>query len=404
VITQISETEAEARRPLTATSFDRGALTVETITDVERFDALRDEWNELLESSPSDCLFLTWEWLSTWWRYFSGARRLRLILVRQGSELIAIAPLCVSPRRIRRLIPFRVLEFLGTGSVGSDYLDVIVRAGREREASSALADGLARQQLMLNFAQVIRGSSTVAAVADELAARGYTLNERAGDVCPFIRLRGRTWQSYLAGLDSKHRSNFTRRQRALDKRADTRLTRVKSEAERGPALRSLVQLHQLRWQRRGGSDALHTSALRAFHNAFTALALRRDWLRLFVLQVGDRPVAALYGFSYRGKFLFYQTGFDPEYKSHGVGQVTVGSVIKHAFEEEADEFDFLHGDESYKFDWTTTVRPLARLELYRPGLPGQWQRAVAEMGRRVRGAGRRLLPRPWVLRMLGGGQ
>jgi CelD/BcsL family acetyltransferase involved in cellulose biosynthesis len=379
-----------------------GAVTVETITDVSRFDALRDEWNALLEASATDCLFLTWEWLSTWWRHLSGARRLRLILVRQAGELIAIAPLCVSPPRIRRLIPFRILEFLGTGSIGSDYLDMIVKEGREAEAIGALADRLAKERFVLDLAQIDRRSSLAALVGERLTTRGWTLIERVGDVCPFIPLAGRTWEAYLASLHGKHRSNFTRRDRALAERADTRLARVKSEGEREPALQAMIQLHQQRWQDRGGSDALHTSGLLAFHDEFTRLALARDWLRLFVLHVAEKPVAALYGFSYRGKFLFYQTGFDPEYSRHGVGQVTVGRVIKDAFGEGLGEFDFLHGDESYKFDWTKTVRQLARLELYGPGLRGWVQRAVAELGRRLRGIARRVLPRPLVLRLVGG--
>lgn len=379
------------------------SVTVETITDVSRFDALRGEWNELLAASAADCLFLTWEWLSTWWRHLSGARRLHLILVREAGELIAIAPLCVRPPRIRRLIPFRVVEFLGTGSIGSDYLDVIVRDGREPEAIGALADRLAAERFVLDLAQVDRRSSLAARVGERLTARGWTRIERLGDVCPFIPLAGRTWETYLAALHGKHRSNFTRRHRALEERPDTRLALVTSETERGPALRAMIGLHRQRWQHRGGSDALHTSELLAFHDEFTKLALARDWLRLFILHVAGKPVAALYGFRYRDKFLFYQTGFDPEYSRQGVGQVTVGRVIKHAFEEGLGEFDFLHGDESYKFDWTKTVRQLARFELYGPGLRGRVQRTIAELGRRVRAIARRALPRHLVFRLVGGG-
>lgn len=380
-----------------------GGVTVETVTDVSRFDDLREEWNALLATSAADCLFLTWEWLSTWWRHLSGARRLHLILVRAAGELIAIAPLCVRPPRIRRLIPFRVVEFLGTGSIGSDYLDVIVKQGREAEAIAALAERLAGERFVLDLAQIDRRSSLAARVAERLTARGWTRIERPGDVCPFIPLAGRTWEAYLATLHGKHRSNFTRRHRALEERSDTRFALVTSETERGPALQAMIGLHQQRWQHRGGSDALYTSELLAFHDEFTRLALAREWLRLFILHVGGKPVAALYGFSYRDKFLFYQTGFDPDYSRHGVGQVTVGRVIKHALGEGLGEFDFLHGDESYKFDWTKTVRQLGRLELYGPGLRGRAQRTTAELGRRARAIARRALPRHVVLRLVGGG-
>src|ERR1019366_3006589 len=54
-------------------------ISVERIADVPGFEALRDEWGELLESSDADCLFLTWEWLSTWWKHLAGDRRLAIL-------------------------------------------------------------------------------------------------------------------------------------------------------------------------------------------------------------------------------------------------------------------------------------------------------------------------------------
>ena len=49
-------------------------LTIVPVENPEGFRGLQEEWNELLESSTSNCLFLTWEWLYTWWRHLSGRR------------------------------------------------------------------------------------------------------------------------------------------------------------------------------------------------------------------------------------------------------------------------------------------------------------------------------------------
>ena len=79
------------------------------------------------------------------------------------------------------------------------------------------------------------------------------------------------------------------------------------------------------------------------------------------------PVAALYGFFYQRVFYFYQSGYDPRYRKHSVGLVTMGLAIKSAIEDGAEEYDMLHGDESYKFQWAKDVRELEHLELYRAG-------------------------------------
>src|SRR5204863_6829424 len=95
---------------------------IEIIRDTAAFARLQSEWTELLGSARADCLFLTWEWLHTWWAHLAEERQLFIVTVRHDSKLIAIAPLSIATA----WPSVRVLEFLGTGSVGSDYLDFIV--------------------------------------------------------------------------------------------------------------------------------------------------------------------------------------------------------------------------------------------------------------------------------------
>jgi CelD/BcsL family acetyltransferase involved in cellulose biosynthesis len=367
-------------------------IRIETIADVEGFHALRAEWTELLESSSSNCIFLTWEWLSTWWKHLGGGRQLHLIAVRQGRELIGLVPFMVNPPRPGRLVPCRTIQFLGSGSVGSDYLDVIVRTGREAEALGALGRHLAAQGLMLDLAQVKRQSAAAVLLAADLEQHGWRVSEQAGDACPFIDLTGHTWASYLASLDARHRYNVRHRLDSLTKRFAMRFERVESEEQRRDALAALVQLHMHRWSARGGSTALYAESLVAFHEEFSRLALRRGWLRLYVMRLDERPVAALYGFRYGRAFCFYQTGFDPAYGRHGVGQVTVGLTIKDAIEEGAGEYDMLHGEEHYKFDWAGQVRELGRIEVYPPSAQGWLCRRGVQLDRAARRAARRLLP------------
>lgn len=366
---------------------------IEKITDVGGFHALRPEWTELLESSSSDCVFLTWEWLSTWWKHLAGPRRLDVIAVRQGGELIGLAPLVVTPPRLGRLVPFRTGEFLGGGNVGSDYLDVIVRKGREEEVLGALAAQLGREGLMLDLIRVNRRSAAAMLLAGHLEPRGWRVVESPADVCPFIDLAGHTWASYLASFDARHRYNVKNRLDRLVKQFNMRVERVQSEEQRGDALATLVALHRERWSARGGSTALDAANLVAFHEDFSRLALERGWLRLYVMRLGEKPVAALYGFRYGHAFCFYQTGFDPAYSRHGVGQVMLGLSIKDAIEDGASEYDMLHGDERYKFDWTHQVRELGRLELYPPSARGWLCRRGVALDRAARRTARRLLPR-----------
>jgi CelD/BcsL family acetyltransferase involved in cellulose biosynthesis len=366
---------------------------IERIAEVEGFRRLHSEWNELLRTSSSDSLFLTWEWMFTWWKHLGGRRRLSILAVRSAGQLIAIAPLALRPPDYGGLRPFSVLEFMGKGFAGSDYLDVIVRPGREQDALQALADDLERGQVMLELSQVRRGSSLALDLAGRIEGRGWGLSEVGTAVCPYIDLSGRTWVSYLDGLGPAHRANLKRRLRNLTRSSGLLFTRAENEEERREFLGQLIRLHDLRREELGGSEAFHTPGLRAFHEEFSALALGRGWLRLFLLSLDRIPAAALYGFRYGRTFYFYQSGFDPAYGKQSVGLVAMGLTIRKALEEGAAEFDLLHGDEGYKSLWARQRREIGRIEIYPPRARGALQRNVIDFGRGVRRLARRVIPR-----------
>lgn len=366
---------------------------VEVIDREDGFLALREEWDDLLQASAADGVFLTWEWLHTWWRCLSAGRTLSLLTVRSGEHLLAIAPFA---RRAPTLSPFRPLstvELLGSDDVGSDYLDVIARRGTEEAVASALAERLAEDRLMLDLPRLPAIGAVACRVAERLEQAGWSSARRQPDVCPVITLTGRTFESYLLSLGSEHRYNFRRRRRSLSKAHKVRFAAVESDAERRHALGLLISLHNQRWEVRGGSTAFHSPELLRFHDEVTSALLKRGWLRLFVLWLDDTPAAVLYGVSYRGTFSFYQSGFDPAYSRQSVGLVTMGLAIERACEEQIGVYDFLHGHEAYKSLWTRERRDLIRLEVYPPHTRGLLYRATAEARRLAGRLARRVLDR-----------
>src|SRR5204863_6928382 len=113
----------------------------------DALDALAPRWNALLERSGSDAIFLTWEWISTWWKVFGRRFALLLLTAEDGNgELIGIAPTMVGPRRSASGLTFRALMLIGQrADTFAEYLDFIVERGREAEVTSAFCDFLHRE-------------------------------------------------------------------------------------------------------------------------------------------------------------------------------------------------------------------------------------------------------------------
>jgi CelD/BcsL family acetyltransferase involved in cellulose biosynthesis len=370
---------------------------VDSLTAVERidglpgFEALRDEWHELLKASDSDCLFLTWEWLHTWWKHLAGNRQLSILTVRCGGRLDGLAPFALRPSSLLGRRPLPVLEFLGNGFVGSDYLDLIVRRGCEAVVRQTFVSALAKERMVIDWTQLRRGSCFAAAVASDLGQGDWSVGESVTNVCPFIALSGLSWEAYLSTLGAEQRYNFNRKWKRLNRDYRVEFEQVSGEDQCRESVDLTIDLHNLRWRERGGSDAFHTPGLVAFHHEFSQLALKRGWLRLNVLRLNEKPAACLYGFLYGSTFYFYQSGFDLTYLKQSVGLVSMGLGIKSAIEEGAKEYDLLHGNEEYKSHWSRESRELSRLELYPPGGMGQICRRAVTLERASRRVARRVL-------------
>ncbi len=359
---------------------------VDLITDADGFAGMAPQWNELLHASVADCPFLTAEWLGAWWRCLSGARTLQLFTVHQGGRLIAIAPFMLARGPFGM---FSRLEFLGTGCAGSDYLDVIVRSGYERDGLQAIGAAMRSHNRTLRLTHATY-TSLASQLAGQLVNDGWTAKIAQAGVCPFVTLAGHTWDSYLASLGTAHRANFRRRLRTLAQRFDLCFEIVASEPERRDALATLVRFHEQRFGPRG-STAFLNPAVRLFQADATRRALANGWLRMYVLRLDGVPAAVMYGFAYNGRFYFYQHGFDRQHERSSVGLVLMGLTIKAALEEGAREFDMLWGTEPYKSLWARNRRLLAQFQVFPPHVAGVVHRRTVDAERTVRTFARRIL-------------
>lgn len=366
---------------------------VTAIRDVDSAERLVPEWTELVEDSDQDCLFLTPEWMLAWWRHFERPGwTLHLVTVRRNGRLLGLAPLCSRPSHLSYLAMFSVTQFLASGLVGSDYLDVILRRGEEASVQRALSGYLASIQPLLTLSHLPALSPGFDGVKQRLEAAGWHTQTCLVETCPYIDLCGHDWESYLDTLSASHRYNLHRRLKQLRRDGTLTFDAVEKEDHRRQALADLLRLHRLSWHGRGGSDAMQTNQEQAFHETITQTALARGWLRLFLLKLDGRPIAGLYGFRRGPRFYFYQSGFDPAWRHRSVGLVTMGLAIQEALAEGAEEFDLLHGTESYKFHWAKHTRDLIKIRLLPPSWRGRVARSIAGAEEGAKRLARRCVP------------
>jgi CelD/BcsL family acetyltransferase involved in cellulose biosynthesis len=305
------------------------------------------EWNALLNQSITDTPFLRHEYQSAWWQHRGGGEwknaQLLLVSAREGDALVGIAPLFIAEYENQPTL-------LLNGSIEiSDYLDVIVRKDDHAKFLTGLLDFLAStlpdNWSALDWYNLPDTSPTLAALQTEAAARGWTHLEEIYRPTPRIALNG-SFDDYLAKIDKKQRHEIRRKmRRAAESELNVRFVLVDKSADIEPELNTFFDLmvHDP-----NKANFLHP-AMREQMTAVLRAAHEHGYLWLGFFEINGVKTAASLNFDYGNKLWGYNSGVSREHMELSPGWVLLGHTIQWCCENNRSEFDFMRGDEDYKY-------------------------------------------------------
>lgn len=319
-------------------------LQVIAYHDPNVFEELRLDWNDLLSRAPIDCVFYTWEWHKTWWEAYQPGELL-VLACSEDDNLLGIAPLFVTESPAGR-----TAQIIGCVDV-TDYLDFIVDAARMQDVFAAFADYLSsiRDRLdALDLCNIPQESPTHGILPELLRQRGFETLVEQQEVCPVIELPD-AWSDYLLMLDKKQRHELRRKLRrihGIDSDIDWYIVNgchdLDSEVDRFVDLMAASDPDK--------QEFLQDDGNLRFFKQIVPLAQERGWLQMNFLTVDDERIAGYFNFIYGNRVLVYNSGLN----HHRYGELSPGIVllaynIQFAIENGYRHYDFLRGDESYKY-------------------------------------------------------
>lgn len=320
-------------------------MNYKRLKDFSEIDA--HEWNELLNGSISNTPFLRHEYQAAWWEHRGGGEwpnaELVLITAYEDGNLAGIAPLFIAEYEQQPAL-------LLNGSIEiSDYLDLIVR--KEHHANFVtglldfLASTLADNWSKLDWYNLPDDSPTLAALKAEGEKRGWTHLEEVYRPTPRIALNG-NFEDYLANIDKKQRHEIRRKmRRAAESELNVRFVVVDQTADIEPELHAFFDLMV---QDTNKANFLHP-AMREQMIAFLRAAHDGGYLWLGFLEIDGVKTAASLNFDYNGKLWGYNSGVSRSHMELSPGWVLLANVIQWCCENNRHEFDFMRGDEDYKY-------------------------------------------------------
>jgi len=328
-------------------------VKVETL---DRLEAIGPEiWSTVHQSARLSAPFGSFTWQREWVRAFAPDRRLELRTVRDADgQLVAVLPLYEEAPGLLRLIG---------GTDVSDYLDLIAIAGREEEAWTALLATHA-DDVVLDLHCVPAASPTVTVLPSLAPIAGLAATIEVEERCPVLALPA-TWEQYLAGLSGKHRHELQRKIRRLTREIpDARVTSVANPEAIGTRLGEFLDLHR---RSRTGKAKFMDTRMEGFFRGVVAALAAEGRARLWLLETPTGPIASFVTVEWRGTVGLYNSGFHPEYATLSPGLVLLAGLIEDAITRGVERFDFLRGEERYKYEFGPTSEPVYRVRVGRGG-------------------------------------
>lgn len=329
-------------------------LHIQTHHDVNVLDELESEWNRLQATSYADSLFISWDWISIWWTHYSRKQdNLWLITAHDDDDLIGIAPLMIVNHHEARGINWRQLEFI-SAEAPVDHWDFIIEKGYEDVVIPAFLDEIQHHKHgwdVLELSNILPDSPTV----EILRKASFSWDEHDGHITPYISLPNQ-FDDLFSTLSSNKRQQQRRHMRKMEKTVD----KWSFEAVHGDDVvgffQKLVDHHQSKWEALGETGAFKKASDVQFHMDVVQRFDQKKWLRLFCLKFDDDIAGLLYMFAYRGRMYYFNSGLNEQYEHLRTGHILHELAIRAAIDEGLQEYDFMWGDERYKYSWGANHR------------------------------------------------
>lgn len=315
------------------------AYTTELVTDGRAFAEVAPAWGRLYERCGAATPFQNHAWLHSWWLSYGRPGRLRLVLVREGGELVAAAPLMLRRGPVPRLVPL--------GGPISDYADVLIDDERADRAAAVLAEALsaAARTALIDFREV-RPGAAVEHVYERWSGPRRRLQDSLCLELPAVP---------MDELASRLASGKAQRVRAkLRKLTSLGVERHVVPPDRvGAALQRLLELHRLQWQGRNVTpEHLQTRFCEHLVRSVGPMVCSGDAV-VTEFRLDDDVVAVDLTLLSRRLAGGYLYGAHPRLRERkaDVAVILLDACTQHAGNGGPGTLSLLRGDEPYKRHW-----------------------------------------------------
>lgn len=329
-----------------------GSRELEIVRTIDGMRALQPEWQALYEQSTPRNPFLGPAWTLACWAAHGGRAEPFVVTLREGSRLVAVAPLCIEMRT-----GLRVLRFIADHR--SDYLGFLCAPGMD-EIEQQLLHRILESSRNWDLALLKHLNSTYSRLCECDLPGAYAAHRTKWTAAPYcasdhdwdsLHDNGPSWLKITRKRLRRFLKDGWRMERFTGREAAARLDLVASIEARSWKGREGT----LRLQAGPGQDLLR--------QAFESPSAGAE-MELWLASLDGKAIAFQIDFRISDRLWVYQQAFDDDFRRTSVGSFLAYVSFENAWRGGVREYDYLSGEEPYKLDRTNGLRPIHHVALH----------------------------------------
>jgi len=333
-----------------------GNLSASIVSSAQDFLSLEPNWDELLDVSELDTVFLSHGWFRCFWDAWGSGKQLMVIVVQHGEHLLGAAPLMLCSSKFLGL-DTSMLSFMENDEV--PHCNFLINKYAHTDAIWALLKGITSLKKRWDIV-LLRKIPAESSVVDSIKAycdrQGYPVVVKKSLISPVITIN-EDWGSFY----QKKSQRFKKRIRYSRNRIKRQGRITVQELCRPEAVISLLgevfAVGARSWKEKLGTAIGSSPQSRLFYSDLPNSIGPRGNVSLWCLRLNNQLIAFEYHVRDRDVVYALRAEFDEAYRDFGPGSVLDFEVVRSLFENNTRIYNMCGNPYENKLRWTSQVEP-----------------------------------------------
>lgn len=347
-------------------------VQVRSVSNINEFNALRDDWNRLYRVDLNATVHRSWAWIKAWISTTDLQWQILCAVESETGELVGVFSIAIERHDDGRFSIYPGGHPLAahTGFLcDPEYTRGTLRAWRKYLTQNVEWDDLHLKDVM---------DTRVDQFIADFSPFKFIVKRAKSTTCPSIKLPT-TWEQYFTGcVGTETRKTYKKRFARVSRDAQISVA-CATQDSLNESLDALLNMWQVRWGRKSDQFVCAVKAI-------LSTCFEHGSLYLRVMQANGVPIAAVavYTDSEHKTAQCYMSGYDDQYARYSPGNILIFDSIEAAIGQGITEYDFGRGAQDYKYSvFGATDKYNLNVTISRAGVASSLKHALRKVAKKI---------------------